>query len=122
MGPSRREILSAGATVSALGLAGCLGSVREQSPLVGRHSGSEIEFAAEYTFGHRRYDTRASGYVSGDPGPKSGAETAWTYQLDAESYPLIHDGLVFIGSDNGLYALDGRTSAKQWRYPSEERS
>jgi outer membrane protein assembly factor BamB len=46
-------------------------------------------------------------------------EKGWQYHLDATGYPLIHGGKVFLGSEHGLYAVDGQTGEKQWRFQRE---
>lgn len=116
---SRRELLKTSGVCAAVTTAGCLGTLREQAPLIGRNTGPEIEFDDSATFGQRRVDPQGSGYLPDVQGPRTDVEKGWQYHLDATGYPLIHGGKVFLGSEHGLYAVDGQTGEKQWRFQRE---
>lgn len=64
-----------------------------------------------------RMDPTHQGVQPG-PGPDGQPQLAWSVKAGGpfETSPIIGDGTLFIGSDDGfLYALDARTGADRWR-------
>jgi alcohol dehydrogenase (cytochrome c) len=55
-----------------------------------------------------------------NPGNAKDLKVAWLFstggKTDAQNTPLFHDGLVYFAQDNTVFALDGRSGKRIWKY------
>jgi parallel beta-helix repeat protein len=71
----------------------------------------------QYPWPMFHHDLRHTGYTE-SPAPNTN-QTLWNYTTDGlvESSPVVVDGVVFVGSNDGnVYALDQHTGAKIWNF------
>jgi outer membrane protein assembly factor BamB len=130
----RRAVLS---SLGALALAGCLGDdgdpVSEETPpnhtlpsttatgtptpsTAGTDDGPEPPERIDSDWPVPWHDPGHSNYASGAAGPTEPVAELWQLTTEASlSRPVVADGTVFVGGDDGvLMALDGRTGESRW--------
>jgi len=87
----------------------------------------EAPDAADWLMWRRTYDTRSDSPLKAiTPTNVSRLGLAWGWSLSPSSNeitPLVHDGILFVGSGNRIQAFDGATGDLLWQYvrrlPSE---
>jgi outer membrane protein assembly factor BamB/predicted Ser/Thr protein kinase len=71
---------------------------------------------------HLAPEATESDRVGTAPRPDGGVLPIWEFRCEDEvrSSPTVSDGIVYIGAyDNNLYALDAKTGAFHWKYPTD---
>ena len=102
----RRKFLRAGGGAVLAGAAGNADAALETSTTQGQWS----QFCR---------NSRNTGYAPETDAPTSNVGTRWEFQAEdsVESSPVVANGVVFVGSDDGrLYALDATDGSKQWSF------
>jgi outer membrane protein assembly factor BamB len=100
--PSRRRVLAASGAIGACALAGCLGS-RDVDPDL---SGNWLQVG---------YDASNANFSPEQVLP-NGLTEAWRERIGlAEQFiPIVVDGTVFAGGDDGLFAFDAADGTHRW--------
>ena len=100
--PSRRRVLAASGAIGACALAGCLGS-RDVDPDL---SGNWLQAG---------YDASNANFSPEQVLP-NGLTEAWRERIGlAEQFiPIVVDGTVFAGGDDGLFAFDAADGTHRW--------
>lgn len=109
MPSTRRQFLAVASGVSAVGVAGCLGSGSPYSP--GADGDSEWPMPG--------YDARNSGWNPDAAAPRDGVTVRWERHLPGKptGQPVVAAGLALVPTWDGLAAYDVVDGSVQWQRP-----
>jgi outer membrane protein assembly factor BamB len=109
---TRRDLLRGAEVGAVVAIAGCT------STLGCRSSGS-IQPDHEPWPGFR-FDAANTGYSSSAVGPTDSVCRMWRFRTDREvSSPAVVDGVVYVGTRDGVHALNANNGRERWRFETD---